>query len=75
MEQSTSKQIEDLIDQLYGRITPESFDEWYDEVRDVIKIFGRKDRIRDFVDSFEAVKRAIAKDPTENDEKRKNLPS
>jgi len=73
MEQSTSKQIEDLIDQLYGRITPESFDEWYDEVRDVIKIFGRKDRIRDFVDSFEAVKRAIAKDPTENDEKKKKL--
>jgi hypothetical protein len=73
MGQSTAKQIEDLIDQLYGRIEPESFDQWHDDVRDVIKIFGRKDRIRDFVDSFEAVKRAITKEPTENDEKKKKL--
>ncbi|HQC19668.1 MAG TPA: hypothetical protein PLR13_09770 [Smithella sp.] len=73
MEQSTAKQIEYLIDQLYGKIMPESFDQWHDDVRDVIKIFSRKDRIRDFVDSFEAVKRAIAKEPMENDEKKKKL--
>lgn len=73
MEHSTAKQIEGLIDQLYGKIRPETFEQWYDEVREVIKIFGKKDRIRDFVDSFEAVRRAITKEPTENDEKKKKL--
>jgi len=72
MEQGISKQIDGLIDKLYGAIKPENLDEWYNDAKDVMKIFGKKERIRNFIDSFEAVKRSFMKDP-ESDERKKKI--
>jgi hypothetical protein len=72
-EKTIVQEIGQKLDDLVNLMKPESINEWAGTAEAVFKMFGDKNRIRDFVDTLERIEREIKKGEPESAERKKKI--